>query len=54
MYSERHYLSRSILAEELAHLPENISRTQVYLELSMRWKILAGAPPHPQSDAFRL
>jgi hypothetical protein len=43
MYSERHYLSRSTLADELAHLPENIGKKKGYLELADRWKKLAVA-----------
>ena len=41
MYSERHYLSRSKLAEELSELPENIRRKRAYLALAGRWKKLA-------------
>ena len=41
MYTERHYLSRSILAKELSELPENIGRKAAYLALSKNWKRLA-------------
>jgi len=41
MYSEQHYLSRSVLAKELSELPENIGRRQAYLALSDHWKKLA-------------
>ena len=43
MYSERHYLTRSILAMELAQLPENIRRRRAYIALSVNWKKLADA-----------
>jgi hypothetical protein len=41
MYSEQHYLARSILAKELAEMPENIGRQRAYLALSLNWKKLA-------------
>ena len=41
MYSERHYLCRSVLAMELAQMPGNISRKSAYLALSLNWKQLA-------------
>ena len=41
MYSEQHYLSRSILAKELSEMPENIGRKRAYLALSVNWKKLA-------------
>jgi hypothetical protein len=41
MYSEQHYLSRSVLAKELSELPENVGRRQAYLALSDHWKKLA-------------
>jgi len=43
MYSERHYLSRSVLAEELAQLPENVKQKRAYLEIAGRWRKLAAA-----------
>jgi hypothetical protein len=43
MYSEHHYISRSVLAEELALLPENAQRKRAYLELAARWRKLAAA-----------
>jgi hypothetical protein len=41
MYSEQHYLSRSVLAKELSELPENIGRKRAYLALADHWKQLA-------------
>jgi len=41
MYSQQHYLSRSILAMELSALPENIGRQRAYLALSENWKRMA-------------
>jgi hypothetical protein len=43
MYSEKHYRSRSILAKELAELPENSARKKAYLALAAHWKKLAEA-----------
>lgn len=41
MYSQQHYLSRSIMAMELSELPENIGRRRAYLALSENWKRMA-------------
>ena len=41
MYSEQHYLSRSILAKELSKMPENLGRKRAYIALSTKWKKLA-------------
>jgi hypothetical protein len=42
MYSEKHYLSRAILATELSEMPENIRRKRAYQALANNWKKLAG------------
>ena len=41
MYSPNHYLSRSVLAKELAELPDNIGRRKAYLALAANWQRLA-------------
>lgn len=41
MYSENHYLARSVLARELSEMPENIGRRKAYLALSANWKKMA-------------
>jgi hypothetical protein len=41
MYSQQHYLTRSILAQELSEMPENCRRKKAYLALSLNWKKMA-------------
>jgi hypothetical protein len=41
MYSEQHYLARSILAMELSEQPENIRKKKAYLALALNWKKMA-------------
>jgi hypothetical protein len=41
MYSESHYLARSILAMELSEMPENIRRKKAYVALALNWKKMA-------------
>ena len=43
MYTQHHYLSRSILAMELSAMPENIGRRRDYVSLAQNWKKLADA-----------
>ena len=41
MYSQTHYLSRSILALQLSELPENIRRRKAYIALAKNWREMA-------------
>jgi hypothetical protein len=41
MYSESHYRARSVLATELADLPENIGRKKAYMALAKNWRKMA-------------
>ena len=41
MFSEQHYRARSVLAQELSELPENLRRRKAYVALSIHWRKLA-------------